>query len=145
MRFHVSRRLAFLLAGAVIATAPLGARQDRAITAGDYARAEKFLAQNVTNLVVGGSVAASWLAEDRFWYRNQLADGNEFIIVDPAKKTRSRAFDHAKLAAALSTATGSTYDASHLPFDSIDLTPDGRSVSFNVGAKRWACDIDGAR
>jgi hypothetical protein len=95
------RRVAFVVTAATLAAVPLLARQDRAVTAADYQRAEKFLAQNVTSLVVGGTVAANWLADDRFWYRNALADGAEFIVVDPVKKTRSRAFDHPKLAAAL--------------------------------------------
>jgi dipeptidyl aminopeptidase/acylaminoacyl peptidase len=146
MRAPAWRRFTFLLTAIVIAAVPLAvARQNPAVTAADYARAEKFLAQNVTNLVVGGSVAANWLADDRLWYRNLLADGAEFILVDPARKTRARAFDHAKLAAALSIAAGARYDATHLPFEAIDITPDGRAVSFNVGAKRWTCDTDGVR
>ena len=75
-----------------------------ALTAADYARAEKFLAATVNPLVVGGSVNAAWLPDDRFTYRNTTADGSEFILVNPVKKTRVPAFDHAKLAATLSTA-----------------------------------------
>ncbi len=43
--------------------------QSRVFTADDYARAEKFLAPNVSRLVVGGAVTAKWLEGDRFWYR----------------------------------------------------------------------------
>ena len=46
-----------------------------AVTAADYARAEKFLAAALTPLVVGGSVTAAWLPDDRFTYRNTTADG----------------------------------------------------------------------
>jgi dipeptidyl-peptidase-4 len=119
--------------------------QASAVTAADYARAEKFLAPNVTALVTGGVVAANWLANDRFWYRNALADGGtEFVLVDPAKKTRARAFDHERLAATLSKASGGTYDARHLPLDAIDLPADGKTVTFNLAAKRWSCDVQGA-
>ena len=62
MRAPAWRRFTFLLTAIVVAAVPLAvARQNPAVTAADYARAEKFLAQNVTNLVVGGSVAANWL------------------------------------------------------------------------------------
>ena len=51
-------------AAAGAATAPT------AVTAPDYARAEKFLAAGVNPLVIGGSVTAAWLQDDRFTYRN---------------------------------------------------------------------------
>jgi dipeptidyl-peptidase-4 len=64
--------------------------QRPAVTAADYARAEKFLGPNLTGLVVGGSVAATWLPDERFWYRNQTVSGpTEIVVVDPAKKTRT--------------------------------------------------------
>ncbi len=61
-----------------------------AVTADDYKRAERFLAAGVNPLVFGGTVNATWLADGRFTYRSTTADGSEFLIVDPAKKTRER-------------------------------------------------------
>ncbi len=143
------RALLTLLLGLVMLTVVRGQEQGvfapRALTAADYARAEKFLVPNVTGLVVGGSVSASWLPDDRFWYRNTTAEGIEFILVDPSKRTRTPAFDHVRLAAALSRAAGATYSPRQLPFQSISLSPDGKSVSFSVGAKRWSCDVEGSR
>ena len=127
----------------IIISAPLRAGQQSPVTAADYARAERFLAPAVAPLVVGGSVTANWLPNDRFWYRNALATGAEFILVDPVKKTRTRAFDHAKLAATLSAASGTALDAANLPFQSIDPSVDGASVAFNLGTKRWSCDVQG--
>ena len=66
-------------------------------------------------------------------------------LVDPVKKTRTRAFDHAKLAAALSTAAGATFDELGLPFQTMDLSPDRATVSFNLAAKRWSCDAQGSK
>ena len=114
-----------------------------ALSAADYARAEKFLAATVNPLVVGGAVNATWLPDDRFTYRRNTADGSEFILVNPLKKTRVPAFDHVKLAATLSTAAGGTYDPKKLPFQTIELSADGKSVSFDVETKRWSCDVKG--
>ncbi len=126
---------------------PPGQRQGgpatRGVTAADYARAERFLAPALTGLVVGGSVAANWLPDDRFWYRNQTAEGWEFILVTPATKSRRPAFDHARLAAALSKASGGGYTASQLPFQSIELARDGKAVSFDLAGRRWSCDVAG--
>jgi dipeptidyl-peptidase-4 len=116
----------------------------RSLTAADYAQAEKFMSYNVTSLVLRGAMRPAWLSGDRFWYRNAIEnEGSEFILVDPRRKTRGPAFDHAKVAAALSTAAGKTYDATHLPFMTFDFSADGKMISFNAEGKRWSCDLKG--
>src|SRR5262245_14625258 len=73
----------------VVALAPLGAQQSqRTLTTADYDRAVKMLAPSLTGLVVGGTVSATWLADGRMWYRTGAANA-EFVLVDPAKKTRT--------------------------------------------------------
>jgi dipeptidyl-peptidase-4 len=116
----------------------------RAVAAADYQHAEKFLGYNTAPLVFH-NVRAHWLPDDRFWYRNAGPDGSEFILYDAPHASRQPAFDHAKVAAALSAAaaTGKTYDAAHLPFMSFDFSPDGQSISFTVQAKHWTCDVHG--
>ena len=56
------------LASVFLLCAPLFA-QPRALTAADYARAEKFMAYNTTPLVYRAAVRPNWLADERFWYR----------------------------------------------------------------------------
>ncbi|MGD9902555.1 MAG: DPP IV N-terminal domain-containing protein [Vicinamibacterales bacterium] len=114
-----------------------------AVTAADYARAEKFLAAAVNPLVVGGTVNATWLPDDRFTYRSTVADGFQFLLVDPAARTRVPAFDHERLAAALATASKATIDAKRLPFTTIELSEDGSSVSFSYAQARYTCDVKG--
>jgi hypothetical protein len=115
------------------------------VTAADYARAEKFLAASTNPLIVGGTVNATWLPDDRFTYRSNKGDGQaEFLLVDPVAKTRVPAFDHARLAASLATASGTKVDPAKLPFQTIELAADAQSVSFDVGAKRYTCDVKGA-
>lgn len=71
-------RVALLLA-AVLA-APLSAQ--RAFTADDYARAERFLSYNTAPLVYRADVRPTGLPDGRFWYRNTLPEGHEFVLVD---------------------------------------------------------------
>jgi len=123
---------------------PTPARQAVSVTAEDYARAEKFLAAAANPLVVGGAVSATWLPDERFTYRNTTHDGSEFILIDPVRKSRTRAFDHEKLAAALSAAAGGTFTAWKLPFQTIELSPDGKTVTVEVETRRWSCDVKGA-
>ena len=116
------------------------------VTADDYARAEKFLGYNTTPLVLRGPVRATWLAGDggRFWYRNLVENGSEFVLVDPVKRTKAPAFDHAKVAGTLSVAAGGRYDATHLPFTQFTYSADGRSIAFTVEGRGWACDVAGS-
>jgi len=113
----------------------------RALTAADYARAEKFLGANVASLVLRSGVRPNWLPDERFWYRNALADNaGEFILVDPRKKTRGPAFDQAALAAALSKASGEATDGDHLPFTAFEFSPDGKTISFRAEGRTWSFD-----
>jgi dipeptidyl aminopeptidase/acylaminoacyl peptidase len=114
----------------------------RALTADDYARAEKFMSYNTTPLVLRGAVRPTWLPDDRFWYRNTIENGSEFVMIDAARGTRVPAFDHARLAAALSAAAGTPYDATHLPFTQFTLSADGRTVSFSLRRSRYTCDLE---
>ena len=119
------------------------AEPPRVLTADDYARAEKFMGYNVTPLALHVGVRAAWLAGDRFWYRNVVDGGTEFVLVDPGTRSRRPAFDHAKVAAALSAASGTTYEPLKLPFMQVDFSPDRQSISFNIGPRRWTCDVQG--
>jgi dipeptidyl aminopeptidase/acylaminoacyl peptidase len=117
------------------------AQQGAALTAADYAHAESMMNYNTEPLVDHGSVRPNWLPDGRFWFRDVGAAGSSFILVDPAKKTQAAAFDQQKLAAALSSASGSHYDAGQLPFQSFSYTTDGGAIRFRVDGKRWKCDL----
>ncbi len=107
----------------------------------DYARAERFLGQTTNPLVSGGAGQPTWLADGRFWYRASTPGGSAFYLVNPAKRTRVPAFDHIKLAAALSAVTGSIVESDRLPFQSVDLAADGRSVTVAVRTQRYNCNL----
>src|SRR5258708_4211546 len=88
------RKLVFVVAAAAVcagALAPLVAQQPlRAMTAADYARAERFMPYNVTRLVHRSSVRGNWLSGDRFWYRVATANGSEATVVDAGKATKMK-------------------------------------------------------
>lgn len=134
------RTLLLPLATLFGATAAL-AQQRPALSATDYARAEKLLGYNATPLVFGAGIRPVWLPDGRFWYRNTIPRGSELIVVDPVRKTRARAFDQARLAAALSAAAGASYDSLRLPFTQFEFTADKQSISFDVAGRRWTCGI----
>lgn len=88
-------------------------------------------------------ITPHWFNDNsRFWYRNDLrGDTKEFVVVDAGRGTRGPAFDHKKVAAALSKATGKEYTAEHLPFGGIDFTDDSKAFRFTVENQTWKCDL----
>jgi dipeptidyl aminopeptidase/acylaminoacyl peptidase len=135
----------YVFTAAAIAFAFAADAQTGALTAKDYERAEKFMSYNTEAFIDAGSVRPNWLPNDQFWYLSTTSKKTEFILVDPAKKTRAVAFDHQKLADALSTATGTKYEAAKLPFQAISFSADGKSVSFTVAGKKWKYDLAGGQ
>ena len=128
---------------ATFALSPVARAQSGRMTAADYDRAVNLLGPNLTGLVIGGSVTANWLPDGRFWYRAQTATGNEFRLVTPAAKRIAPAFDHQRLASSLTAASGTTVNAAQLPFEQIAFNARMDSVSFDLGQRRFRCDVGG--
>jgi dipeptidyl aminopeptidase/acylaminoacyl peptidase len=140
------RRLAMPLLAIAAFALPAAAQQGRGkvFTADDYRNAETdmFASTEITDAAGAGRVTPTWIAGDRFWYQ----DGSgQFVLVDPARKSKAPAFDHARVATALSAATGGRYDAQNLPFDYITFTKDMKSVMVTVNDKEWSCAVNGSK
>src|SRR5262245_3280697 len=90
-----------------------------------------------------GQLTPHWFADDtRFWYRNELKGGaKEFVLVDAEAGKREPAFDHAKLAAALSKAAGTEFKADRLPFNDIEFADGLKALRFEAAGKKWTCDL----
>lgn len=137
------------LAVVALAVTPLSAGQQSdggtsAVTVADYQRAEKFLPYSTRPLVFH-EVRATWLPGDRFWYRDTGPNGIEFVIYDAARGTREPAFDHAKVAKALSAASGKSYEANHLPFMTFEFSAEEKTISFRLLTQEWKCDLQADR
>ena len=122
---------------------PLAAQQAqrRPLTFEDYERAERLLAQHTSPLVYGGSVNPRWLEDGRIWYANTVRGGTEYVLVDPERRTRERAFDHARLASALSAAVGQAFDELDLGVRELSLQ-NGVLVAVAGGNGGFACRLD---
>ena len=119
-------------------------KQETIITAEDYQRAENFLSRNIRELVYGLEVSPQWIEKAHaFWYRINTREGKRFLIVDPDKKKKESAFDHEKLARALSEKTEKPYGAGELPFDSFKFVDkDRKKIEFEAEKKIWVVDME---
>jgi len=73
---------------AIPLTAQPRSEANRALTAADYARAERFMSWNTTPLVFRNGVSPTWVGDDRFWYRVTTPTGSDAILVDPSTGTK---------------------------------------------------------
>ena len=109
----------------------------------DYQRAEQFLPGNLRHRIYVAEVTPHWIAKkNRFWYRKAGTKGVEFLLVDAEQNTTGPAFDHARLAESLSKALKREVQSTELPFDSIEFSDDGKSISFQVDGSPWSCQLE---
>jgi dienelactone hydrolase len=131
-------------------------------TLADYERAQGLQAK-ARGLVVNTPGPISWIGEsENFWYARSVKGGTEFVLGDAAAGSKKLAFDHDKLAAAISSATGHTYTGLALPFAPMQggrggggrgaagATPttapltflDGQTaIQFGTGGSMYKCDL----
>lgn len=111
--------------------------QQKQMTSADYARAEKFLYSHTSKLVFHGAVRAQWIDRTHFWYSNRIQEGTEFILVDATRGRKRRAFDHNRLAQALSETTGDTLTGTTLNFRYLEFSDDLAEITFSYKSKKY--------
>ena len=116
------------------------------VTRDDYDRAFK-LKDKYKGLALNVAEQPEWLdatqanGAELFWYRRSVEGGHEFELVDAATQEKKPAFDHVKLAAGLSTASGHAYTAVTLPFEKLRFTEKQAALRFMLDGKRWECSL----
>jgi dipeptidyl aminopeptidase/acylaminoacyl peptidase len=78
----------------------------------------------------------------RFHYRRTVIGGHEFMVFDAATLDKRQAFDHERLADALSAATGEPQSALRLPFASFEYLGGDRAIGFQAAGARWECSLE---
>jgi hypothetical protein len=137
----MKRKHLFLIALPVIILVSLDVVLLAQGTPADYERAAN-LSKKLEPLALNIVDQSGWIEKTpRLWYRKSVKGGFEFEIADAAAATKSIAFDHEKLAAALALVIEDKVDPNNLPFRTIEFKDDGKSVEFNVNGTRYSCDL----
>ncbi|MEN6559992.1 MAG: prolyl oligopeptidase family serine peptidase [Acidobacteriota bacterium] len=130
-----------LMLAILIAAFVLPAVVSAQVTKADYDRATGLRAR-YTSLALNIVDRGGWIGKTpRYWYRKSVAGGNEFWIVDASSRTKAVAFDHARLAAALSAVSGEKAAALALPLFDLKFSDDGKTLEFAAYGARWSCDL----
>lgn len=110
-------------------------------TTDDYRRAND-LGNNVKNKLYYAPYNINWIADShRCWYYQQTPRGKEFILVDADQRSKQPAFDHERLAKALSTLLQRPYEAYALPFNAINYSFNRDTLHFSVGDTLCRCRL----
>jgi dipeptidyl aminopeptidase/acylaminoacyl peptidase len=108
----------------------------------DVYRKADDLVKLTTDKVYYGNVRPVWIGKtNSFLYENFTPDGTDYMIVDPEKLTKKRAFDQAKFAAALGTATGKKFETGKLPIKNLVFSDKLGSFAFTYDNYNWICNL----
>ena len=134
----------FLRAAALACAVPFTTAHAQGALA-DYQRADSISAR-LNPLFVGMPTTPEWLGTtSRFWYRTTVVGGSTWTLVDAATQAKTPLFDHARLASAVSAATGTSVGARTLPFTapntSLKVAADLTSLTFNRDSSAYRCDL----
>ncbi len=109
------------------------------LTTADYQRAQA-IREQYESAAVFVPEPPTWIGDThKFYYRRSLANGFEFVTVDADTQQREPSFDHARLAGALSSATGRAYTATRLPFQNFTFNEQLSAVEMTIDGARWTC------
>ncbi|MBE3133527.1 MAG: DPP IV N-terminal domain-containing protein, partial [Acidobacteria bacterium] len=119
--------------GILVLATLVGAQGPGSDLKADYDRANA-LRDRVQNKIYNVVETPTWIEKtSKLWYRKSVKGGNEFVLVDAAAPSKGPAFDHEKLAAALSTAAKAKYTAVTLPFTSFTFVDEMKAIEFTIG------------
>jgi dipeptidyl aminopeptidase/acylaminoacyl peptidase len=83
----------------------------------------------------------TWLEGNRFYYRKSVKGGFAFVLVDAASGKRQPAFDHERLAAALSADNKAKYTAITLPMVDFQFVDAEKAITFTAAEAGWKCTL----
>ena len=131
-------------------------------TLADYQRAHDLQAR-ARDLVVNTPGPPHWIGDSHhFWYAHSVKGGAEYVLVNADAGEKKLAFDHARLADAVSKVTGHHYTAQSLPFSPglggrfgggrpaitlvsrtapLTFVNDEKAIQFGVDGSLYQCDL----
>jgi dipeptidyl aminopeptidase/acylaminoacyl peptidase len=119
-------RPVLLTAAGILVAASAVASTPAALTAADYARAERLMPYNTDPLVLRSVSEVTWLGDGQLSYRATTAGDSERVVVDPARRTRRAAPDQTRPAS--EAASGNANEA---------RSPDGKWAAFIRQDNLW--------
>lgn len=112
------------------------------ITAEDYDRASEFFSWRLNSKMFRADVYPNWIDDKQLWYRVDIPEGQKFYHVDAVSHVKRPAFDHERLASALTERSDREFRTYQLPFRHFNYLGRGQLISFQFNGRSWICDIE---
>ena len=107
----------------------------------DYERANG-LDKQLSGKVWHSDIRPAWVGKSNLLIiEDRSATGKDFILADPARKTKRKAFDAVRLAEALGKVTGDKIKSDDLPVRNIIMADDLKTMSFEYSGSVYNCDL----
>jgi dipeptidyl-peptidase-4 len=141
----LSRLVSHVIPVAVLFTSIAAhAQTGRVYTSDDYSRAANLLNAGTISLVDHAVKEATFIGGDRFWYLDSEKGLPTLMVADAATRTKSAAYDPARMATALHAAGLEETDAKRIHPDEFDSLEDGQSARITIDGTRYKCALGAA-
>jgi dienelactone hydrolase len=111
----------------------------------DYRRASG-LRTRYDGLAINVVDGVAWIDETHeFSFRRSVRGGHEFVVMNADTSQKRPAFDHERLAGALSDASGNKYTAAKLPFTTFRFVDAQSAIEATFEGVLWRCGLSDYR
>ncbi len=106
-----------------------------------YERAERMLSWNLNGTIFNHQVSPVQIDHNRFWYMLNSRNGDQYIVVDVSNRSKDLAFDHERLAQAISDQSESDADPASLNLRNLSFSRDLNTITFERNQMNWSCSL----
>ncbi len=117
-------------------------QEQKQFTVADYEKAAAHMDRSLYGLVYNQVSESNFVGENYLVYNTTNKEGRKFILVDAITKTKTAAFEHQKLADALSKELNKELTAKDLPIYSVSFSEDLKELYFTASRQKYVCTLD---
>ncbi|WP_405608222.1 DPP IV N-terminal domain-containing protein [Polaribacter sp. Asnod1-A03] len=116
--------------------------EQKEFTIAEYEAAATHMDRSLYSLVYNQVSGTTFINNNKFIYSTTNKNGQKFLLVDAKSKTKKEAFDHQKLAEVLSKELDKEVDVNALPFRSVNLSDDLKTVNFTAFRQDFSYNLE---
>ena len=106
-----------------------------------YQQAESMLSWNLSGTTFNDRINPVQIDRNRFWYMLNSRSGDHYMVVDVANRSKDLAFDHERLAQAISAKTDVEIDPASLNLRNLAFSRDLNTITFERNQINWSCSL----
>lgn len=109
-----------------------------------YEQAENMLSWNLNSKIFNHNVTPVQIDENHFWYTQNTREGDLYFLADVENRALDMAFDHQRLATAISeiTVDKTEIDPNSLQLRNLSFNENLSEITFEKSGDNWSCSLD---